>query len=182
MNIQYYSHLCLCGCGGQMEIKRRQKYYGIPKYIRGHYIDRTKHGEIKSKLYIVWKNMKHRCFNFNYKEFSYYGGRGITVCPEWAESYIVFRDWSLSHGYAEGLQIDRWPNNDGNYEPSNCRWVTAKENMRHRRGQKIKDMGMANEIRELYATGNYTQRELAAKFDISQDCISKIITNKIWII
>ena len=94
--------------------------------------------------------------------------------------FIPFRDWALSNGYTYNLEIDRWPNNDGNYEPTNCRWVTAKENTRHRRGQKIKDMEMANEIRILHKTGNYTQKELAEKFSTKQSTISLIISNKIW--
>jgi hypothetical protein len=86
------------------------------------------HGGSYDRLYRVWAQMRNRCRNVNEPR---YGGRGITVCPEW-DDYSAFRDWSLSHGYADGLQIDRYPNRDGNYEPGNCRWTTALENQRNK--------------------------------------------------
>ena len=108
--------------------------------------NRYKHGESKTKLYFVWLQMKQRCCNLKDFNFKNYGGRGITVCNEWTESYIVFRDWSLNNGYAEGLQINRIEN-DGNYEPSNCNFVTAKENCNNRRKpiKKINKKGDKNE-------------------------------------
>ena len=104
-----------------------------------HYINidhnNIKHGETNTKLYQVWRDMKNRCNNPKNKRYKDYGGRGITICPEWTESYIVFRDWVLNNGYAERLQINRI-NNNGNYEPSNCNFITAKENMQNRRKYK----------------------------------------------
>src|SRR3989304_6870145 len=138
-----------------------------------------KHGGKGTKLYQVWINMKQRCYNINDNHFTNYGGRGITICPEWANDYIVFRDWALNNGYLENLQINRIENED-NYEPSNCNCVTAKENARNRRGQKIKNIEIANEIRVLYNTGNYTQKELAIKYGVHQGNISLIINNTIW--
>ena len=81
-------------------------------------------------LYIVWKSMNQRCFNPKSKSYKWYGGRGITVCKEWQDSFQVFYDWA-KYRKKEGLQIDR-RNNDGNYEPSNCRFVTPLVNMRNR--------------------------------------------------
>lgn len=82
------------------------------------------HGGKKERLYVVWCTMKQRCLNPNNKQYAYYGGRGITVCEEWLHDYSVFRKWSLENGYKDNgqLSIDRI-NNDGNYEPSNCRWT-----------------------------------------------------------
>lgn len=82
------------------------------------------HGECKSKLNKVWRNMKDRCYNPNNKRFSHYGGRNITVCELWKNSYAEFRNWAINNGYKDGLSIDRI-NNDGNYEPTNCRWVNS---------------------------------------------------------
>lgn len=83
-----------------------------------------RHGESGSKLHKTWTNMRYRCNNPNCKSYKDYGGRGISVCEEW-NSYEAFRDWSLQNGFAEGLSIDRIDVN-GNYEPSNCRWVSDK--------------------------------------------------------
>ena len=180
--MSYYLHTCKCGCGGQIEVKKHHSWYGVPKYMKGHNKSNFKHGFTKIKLYSVWTDMKTRCLNTKRKSYKDWGGRGITICPEWTDKekgYINFRDWALNNGYKEGLEINRiW--NDGNYEPSNCDFVTAKENSRNRRGQKIKNIEMANEIRDLHKTGDYTQQELAEKYGVSQMQISNIINNKKW--
>lgn len=85
-----------------------------------------KHGGKGTKLYEVWCSMKRRCELPSVHSYKYYGGRGISVCDEWKESFVAFRDWAYKNGYKYGLSIDRIDNN-GNYEPSNCRWVTMKE-------------------------------------------------------
>ena len=135
------------------------------------------HGESKTKLYNVWKAMKQRCSNPNYKQYKDYGGRGITICPEWTNDYTKFKDWALNNGYTKGLQINRIEN-DGNYEPSNCEWITPAKNAQNRNNNTV-TMQLANEIRDLYATGNYTHRQLAKKYNIWG--ISDIINNKSWI-
>jgi len=76
--------------------------------------------------------MKARCNNKNHEKYPIYGGRGIIVCDEWKNSYEVFRDWALENGYKDDLTIDR-RNNDGNYNPSNCRWVTLNVQARNKR-------------------------------------------------
>ena len=83
-----------------------------------------KHGECRTKLNKVWRNMKDRCFNPNNKRFPHYGGRGIDVCQEWKDNYVSFRNWAISNGYKIGLSLDRIDNN-GNYCPQNCRWVDS---------------------------------------------------------
>lgn len=83
------------------------------------------------RLYRIWLSMKNRCENSNRPKYKDYGGRGISVCEEWHDAK-TFCKWALENGYEEGLQIDRIDVN-GNYEPSNCRWVTPKENSRNRR-------------------------------------------------
>ena len=70
--------------------------------------------------------MKRRCYNKHNEHFDRYGGRGITVCQEWKSDFMNFYDWATTHGYKDGLSIDRIDNN-GNYEPSNCRWATQKQ-------------------------------------------------------
>jgi hypothetical protein len=92
----------------------------------------TKHGYSKTKLYYVYDAIKNRVLNKNNLYYENYGGRGIKICEEWKNSRIAFLEWALSNGYKEGLTIDRI-DNDGDYEPSNCRWVdyyTQSENKR----------------------------------------------------
>jgi hypothetical protein len=90
----------------------------------------TKHGAKHTKLYRVWCSMKERCNNPHNKSFARYGGRGITVCEEWRNSFEVFYEWAIDNGYKEGLTIDRKDVN-GNYEPKNCRWTTTAEQNRN---------------------------------------------------
>lgn len=88
-----------------------------------------KHGlsHSNSRIYGVWKDIISRCTNTNRKGYHRYGGRGIKICDEWKADFLSFYNWSINNGYKDGLEIDR-KNNDGNYEPNNCRWVTDQQN------------------------------------------------------
>ena len=125
-------------------------------------------------MYHVWLDMKQRCSNINNKRYKNYGGRGIIVCPEWANCYITFRDWAIQNGYAEGLQINRI-NNNGNYEPNNCNFVTAEENNRNRTTTILTE----KEVTEIRNSRN-TPKELAIKYNVSVNHIRNIIRNKKW--
>jgi len=83
-------------------------------------------------LYQKWHDMKSRTLNRNNKKYDYYGGRGIVVCDEWKHDPVAFINWGLLNGWEPGLLLDR-KDNDGNYEPSNCRFVTPKESMHNTR-------------------------------------------------
>lgn len=89
-------------------------------------------GLSKHPLHAVWIDMKRRCNDSKRPAFKNYGGRGISVCQEWSEDFIVFYNWGLSAGYQAGLQIDRI-NNDWNYSPDNCKWSTPLENSLNKR-------------------------------------------------
>lgn len=83
-------------------------------------------GTIGSRLYMIWNTMKQRCYVKSSTSYKRYGAKGITVCDEWRNSFYAFRDWALSNGYSDELTIDRIDSR-GNYEPTNCRWATYKE-------------------------------------------------------
>lgn len=114
-----------------------------------------KHGESKSPLYILWSNMKARCNNSNSSDYGRYGAKGIKVCNEWANNYNTFKKWAISNGYNENLTIDRI-NNNGNYEPNNCRFVN----------RKIQANNTRNCVYYSYNGNQYTLSELSEIVDI----------------
>lgn len=132
--------LCRCDCGNT-SVVRADSLMGGKTTSCGCYLRerQIKHGGYKDRLYHVWHNMKDRCErpkNTNYKN---YGGRGIKVCDEWRE-YANFREWAYANGYDENAPfgdctLDREDVN-GNYEPSNCRWVDLKVQENNRRNSR----------------------------------------------
>ena len=105
--------------------------------IKSRHAPAYKHGACMQnpRLYSVWSTMMHRCYDKAREKYKDYGGRGITVCEEW-HSPNNFIEWAESHGWEDGLQLDREDNN-GNYTPLNCRFVTPKNNSRNRRNTKF---------------------------------------------
>lgn len=97
---------------------------------KGRFVHGFSSASERHPLYWVWKGMVERCTKPENKNYKRYGGRGIKVCDEWLDAQ-TFIQWGLSHGWQSGLQIDR-TNNDGGYEPANCRFVTAAVNVRNR--------------------------------------------------
>lgn len=94
-----------------------------------------RHGMSRTRLYQIWSGMKGRCFNHSSPVFSYYGGRGITVCSAWRMTFEVFRDWAMANGYQPHLSLDRRDVNGG-YSPGNCRWATRQQQMRNTRKRR----------------------------------------------
>ena len=130
-------YLCRCDCGKEKNVigvyllDGRTKSCGCLNKELVKQRSKT-HGMTNTRLFRIWQNMITRCTNNNCPEFNIYGGRGITVCDEWKNSFIAFKDWAFSDGYSDNLTIDRI-NVNGNYEPSNCRWADKKTQARNTR-------------------------------------------------
>lgn len=117
---------CKCDCGNYIRTRRSRVISGHTKSCGCYRRDKMfKHGKRNTKLFNRWCLMRRRCNSSNDRFYEDYGGRGIKVCDEWNNSFQQFYDWAMANGYDDSLTIDRI-DNDGNYEPSNCRWVTMK--------------------------------------------------------
>ena len=143
---RYVGWLCRCECGTERVVQANNLKSGkstscgcisLEKMIKRS----TKHSLRYSRLYKIFAGMKDRCFNQNYRYYKYYGGRGITICQAWLDDFMNFYNWAMSNGYDENAPrgectIDRIDVN-GNYEPSNCRWVDMNVQANNRRKNLI---------------------------------------------
>ena len=132
-NKQWFWHV-RCDCGNERVIKPRD-------ILNNHYVScgcynkspdkktNKTHGESHTRLHNIWCSINNRC-NPNNKNNERYGKRGITICEEWHD-YTKFAEWARSHGYEDGLTIERIDVN-GNYEPSNCKWIPMPKQARNR--------------------------------------------------
>lgn len=155
--------LCRCDCGGE-KIARSGALRGGNTRSCGclnsenRRFSTRKHGAYRTKTYWVWQAMKDRCCNPRSPVFHYYGGRGIKVCARWLES---FQNFLTDMGEApDGLQLDRI-DNDGDYEPENCRWATvAEQHSNTRRNIQITINGATRTVtewsKELGVIGKHT--------------------------
>jgi hypothetical protein len=133
-NKKYQSRwLCKCDCGSEVVVYAYCLKNGNTKSCGclKKELD-WKHGMTGTRIYSIWVSMKMRCFNEHDCHYKDYGNRGITVCEEWKNSFESFYDWSIANGYKDNLTIERIDVN-GNYEPSNCKWITNKEQQRNKR-------------------------------------------------
>ena len=157
---------CKCDCGNEIIITgyclMRGTSCGCER--RKHISESlTTHGGTRTKLYGVWLTMKNRCHNHNTKSYSNYGGRGISVCDEWRNDFSSFKKWADENGYQDGLTIERI-NNDGNYEPGNCRWATVLEQARNKRNNHyVIYKGVRYTITELGRVTGVDRRKIAVR-------------------
>jgi hypothetical protein len=145
-------------------------------------IRNPKHGHARigkrHPLFNLWGLMKGRCNNPNYVFAHRYSGRGISVCPEWANDYKTFYRWAIENGWQEGLDLDR-KDNDGNYEPGNCRFVPHVVNVQNSTVAKL-NATQVLAIRNRHADGGIYFKVLAAEFGVSIATIGHIVSRKTW--
>ena len=140
-----------------------------PSYRHGH---KPKNGK-PSPTYVSWRDMKARCQNSNHKYYSYYGGRGIKVCERWQDFTNFLADMGEK---PEGLTLDR-VNNDGNYEPGNCRWTTRKQQTHNRRDLKTQKLFIAIDEQGIMTISN-NQHEFARQHGLDQSNIANCLSGK----
>ena len=117
-------HTKSCGCYNKRRIGELNKTHGLRN----------------TRLYKIWRDIKYRTLNPNSRDYYKYGGRGITICEEWKNDFMSFYNWAMSKGSSDELSIDRI-DNDGNYEPNNCRWTTRTIQSRNQRIPKNNTSG-----------------------------------------
>jgi len=166
---RYYAiWLCRCDCGSEGIVVASKLRSGWSKSCgclrRETTVKRnTKHGLSHTRAYQVWRNMKVRCFNPRYRDYSCYGGRGITVCERW----LILENFYADMGDPPpGMSLDRI-DPDGNYQPGNCRWATAAEQIANRRPQQ-KWRRKRSSLAALQAYVAVTQRSEAASREAAQ--------------
>ncbi len=134
----YKLYKCRCDCGNIIYTTRNSLYNGCTKscgcYRLSILASHGVHHMSGTRIYRIWSLMRERCRNSKSPYYKDYGGRGISVCNEWngKDGFEKFYKWSMANGYADDLSIDRI-NVNGNYEPSNCRWITLQAQNRNRR-------------------------------------------------
>lgn len=129
--------LCRCECGTEKVVQKSNLESGrsrscgcLRREVSTEHS--TTHGLSHTRLFKIWSNMRNRCGRATSPDYKYYGGRGIKVCVEWVNDFEAFYSWAVSNGYERNLTIDRIDVND-DYKPSNCRWVTMKDQAQNRR-------------------------------------------------
>jgi len=178
---------CRCDCGN--EVDRRSDYltsghtkscgcYNRERAAEAH----TVHGMSRRRkyhpVYWIWGAMLQRCENQNCTYYKDYGGRGITVCPEWHDAKI-FINWALANGWRKELTLDRI-DNDGNYEPSNCHWVTRKEQARNRRSnRRITFNGKTQTLAQWAEELNIKDKILWARINVLHWPIERVLTEPV---
>lgn len=172
---------CICDCGRKCKIRRGDLRSGRTKSCGCIHSEKlilmnSTHGLSKDRIYTTYNHMVSRCNNKNNKDYDRYGGRGISICSDWL-SFESFVEWAFENGYKDTLEIDRIDNN-GDYSPDNCRWVTRAENVRNSTTTKL-SVAEVKEIKKLLQHG-YSQRKIGVLYNVSKSCIKAISDNKTW--
>lgn len=181
-----YKWICKCDCGTIKEFKRCNLRDGNTKscgcYRAEHHY--KTHGMTDTRLYRVWNDIKMRCYQKKHINYADYGGRGIAMCDEWHYDFVLFKDWAYENGYDETAPrgkctIDRI-DPDGNYEPSNCRWVnmTVQANNK-RRTKRYEFNGEAHTLAEWSAIKHIKPNTLRHRIVLAGWPIDKALTEEV---
>ncbi len=139
--------------------------------------DREMHGLRHTPEYSIWRSMRQRCSNKNHKSYQNYGGRGITVCEKWKNSFMAFYQ-DMGARPTDKHTIERVDNNKG-YSPENVIWTSNCINCQNQRSTKL-DAEKVRRIRDLYKRKLYTRKELASEFGVSKSTINRVISYIAW--
>ncbi len=142
---------CRCSCGKIVPVEASNLKNGHAKSCGCFNIEQVRvrsitHGQTGTVLHNTWRRILNRCHNTKSADYKDYGGRGIRVHQAWIDSFQAFAEY-VGPRPASGYSIDRYPNNDGNYEPGNVRWATAKDQANNRREQAARDRGADGRFR-----------------------------------
>lgn len=174
---------CVCDCGVSKSVEARHLLSGDTMSCGCARTERIstqnlQHGQWNSPTYYSWQSMIARCEYEADPSWEYYGARGIKVCSRWRNS---FEDFIADVGpRPHGMTIDRI-NNDGNYEPGNCRWATAEEQSQNRRiGNSIKLTRQDVQAIRRAAESGEGNLSISVRFGVSREHISRIRLRQIW--
>ena len=167
--------LCRCKCGREKEIVGSHLRNGLIVSCACYSAEnarqmRFKHGDCKTRLYSIWSNMKERCERPSNSHYIFYGAKGVKVCTDWRD-FQSFKAWAIGNGYVDGadLSIDRI-DNEGNYEPGNCQWLSLSENVikRNRLPEKLRNLIKS------YVLDGKTNAEIERLTGVSRQCVAQI--------
>jgi hypothetical protein len=164
--------VCKCSCGTIKEVVgtelRRGKCLSCGCLAEERLIKAvTTHNKCNTRIYRIYAGILQRCNNSKSDRYKNYGGRGIKVCDEWSgkDGFINFYNWSMANGYSDELSIDRI-DNDGNYEPSNCRWADAKTQSNNKRwNRNITIDGVTHNITQWSEISGVSRRTIMSRID-----------------
>lgn len=175
-----YSKICkVLNCNNESYVKGycNKHYQKNWKYGNPDYTIYERHGMSEYPEYHIWSGIINRCYNPNNKAYIKYGGRDITVCERWKNSFAAFYE-DMGPKPFPRAQIDR-EENDGNYELSNCRWTTSQINNQNRSITKLNPQKV-REIRFKHNSGKYILKDLAKEYNISCGHLCNIVNYKTW--
>lgn len=132
-------YYCKCVCGKMKTVRSDSLIDGTARSCGCMKLEQDRinleanhtHKQSGTRLYEIWQGMRTRCYRVTDARYHRYGGRGISICDEWKNDFVAFYDWANKNGYSESLTIDRIDNN-GNYDPTNCKWSTAEKQCNNR--------------------------------------------------